>query len=249
MSRPTYTQTDHKRAFEEFVQNRNYSSCAKLIGCNWETVRKWSDPEFNCLFACPWHGWNKLLEERERAHHARMELLNQGNHDPVDHDRAIRGELARTDHERRTGEYLTQVAHVEIVRSDIERLQHWEYLWSKVYYDATGMVADWRQFRGINGADQLEIENKLREHLRVGLHATSLEQCVRMLATIQEHIDKLQGATRRSPSVSTSDGKIASLEELREMRKMLRNTPKKKLETVVTVLRSGEDESETAAAS
>jgi len=247
MGRRNYTQADHKTAFESWLAERNYSTASKKVGSNWETVRRWSKPEFACPYACPWHDWVRLADERERAHAVRMKLLNQGNTDPVDHDAAMRNELAKAKTAAIEPHYV-ETAAIEIVRSDIERLSHWEYLWSKVYYDATGHTSDWRHFRGLEANGVANIENKLREQLRGGLHATSLDHCVRMLATIQEQIDKLQGAARRAPKVAAQDGKPASLEELREMRKMIKSTPPTKLATMLTVMRA-EDGEEKASAS
>ncbi len=237
-----YTAADHQKAFEIWYESRNWTAAARVLKCNWETIKRWSDLSFKCSFSCPWHGYDDLMEQRDRAHQARIKLIEQGNYDPVAHDTAIRdavagptqgGELQVTD--------KSVSAALDFVRTDIERIQHWELLWSKVFFDATGQVTSWREFKAGREAD-LEMKERLRGALRTGLHATSLEQAVKMLKIIQDQIDKLQGASHREHTTrSDSDGKQMTLDEMRKMRRLVKNTPPMKLHTMMSVVKAEED--------
>ncbi len=67
-------------------------------------------------------------------------LLNQGNADPVAHDQAIRRAITDVSAPR------LKVLDT-LMRSDLERVGQLELIWSKVIFDMTGQVTDWRTFR------------------------------------------------------------------------------------------------------
>ena len=239
MGRKIYTQADHQSAFETWYKTRNWSTVAKSLDAVWSTTKRWGESDYPCSWSCPWHDYNKLMADRDAAHQARTNLLNEGNYDPVDHDIAIREAVSRK------GDGLNSTKNppaVVIVRADIERLQHWEYLWSKVYFHATGLVTNWSEFQGMTQMvefERLELETRLRDALKGGLAATSLEQCIRMLKTIQDQIDGLQGSNRRSGNNNNDPGKKEmTIVELRQIRETLKNTPPKKLKNMVAVVES-----------
>lgn len=238
MGRKIYTAADHQRAFETWYQTRNWSTVAKTLDAVWGTTKRWAEASYPCNWGCPWHDYDKLMADRDRAHEARMELIEKGNYDPVDHEVAMRDAVAK---KGEGDNYTKNPAPMVIVRSDIERLQHWELLWSKVYFHATGIATSWREFQGVESLpefERLEMKEKLRKALSGGLSATSLEQCIRMLSTIQDKIDGLQGARRRTATTTDPGKKELTIQELRALRTTIRNTPPAKLNTMLTVVNS-----------
>lgn len=236
----TYTAQHHQQAFDIWYRTRNWTEVARELKAEWTTAKRWSAADFDCKWNCPWHNWVALQEERDNAQATRNALLNNGVTDPVVHDMAMRDVLLGKDTDLSPRKKIAQ----QMIRSDNERISHWEYLWSKVYFDATGIALDWRQARGM---DDRDIEEKLRETLRVGLHATSLEQCVKMLKIIQEQIDTSKGnMVSITPISSIAATEDLSIDELRQLRTQLKKTPPAKLKALNIVLDDQDAPPETA---
>jgi hypothetical protein len=157
------------------------------------------------------------MAEADRAHDARLDVLNKHAGDPVRMDAAIRSSAALIPVEQAIPNPPKM-----LLRSAAERISHWEYLWSKVFYDATNQTTDWRNFRNLNVNPA--VESELRDALRTGLHCTSLEQCVRTLKMIQDQIEKI--VTNNDAVLEVADEKEDTLAELREMRQRLKVLPK-----------------------
>ena len=85
-----YTAEDHRKAFETWYETRNMAEVASSLGANYLTPRRWRDADFNCSWSCPYHDWDKLMDERDAALHARAQLVNGGNVDPIAHEKAMR---------------------------------------------------------------------------------------------------------------------------------------------------------------
>lgn len=219
----SYNAKDHRKAFDWWLKTRNLSEVARRVGANWETVKNWSTNDFACQWACPWHDWDTLVAEEDRVHQARLVVLNKHNADPVMMDHSIRAAAAAP----------TQIVDTDSsykrpsIRPIAERIAHWEYLWAKAFFDATGQVTDWQTFRNLGGDP--DIENQLRQALRSGLHCTSLEQAVRTLKMIQDQIERcLNFDETLLPQEDDHDD--VTLDDLREMRAQLRVLPSKKSE-------------------
>ena len=249
MGRKTYTAEQHQKAFEVWYRTRNWSTVSKELGTTWTTAKRWGESDYPCQWSCPWHDYDKLMDERDAAHQARVELLEQGNMDPVAHDMAIRDAIAKP----RAKADPTKVynsAPLKICRSDLERMGHWEFLWSKVYFHATGIVTSWSEFQGQDTMpefERLELQEKIRDALGGGLAATSLESAVRMLKMIQDQLDNLQGARRRTADDKPGSPKnTMTIEALRKLKRTIKTTSQPKL---VSLLNSPEhDESSDRAA-
>lgn len=240
MGRKTYTAQDHQRAFEHWYTTRNWSSVAKHLDATWTTTKRWGDADYPCQYGCSWHGYESLMNDRDKAHQARTDLLAKGVVNPVAHEEAMRDAIARKEP---GGITVLNPAPLQIVRSDIERMGHWELLWSKVYFHATGVVTTWSNYQGLTQMpefERLELQEKLRDSLNGGLAATSLEQCVRMLSTIQDKIDGLQGARRRTAAESGPVKDQMTIQDLRKMRKAVLSTPAEKLQRMVEQVNSDE---------
>ncbi len=238
MGRKIYTAADHQKAFEIWYKTRNWTSVAQALTANWSTTKRWATHDYPCSWGCPWHNYDELIADRDKALQARKNLIDDGNFDPVSHDLAMRTAISRKTDKT---QFASNPAPMLIVRNDVERIQHWEYLWSKVYFHATGLVTTWCEFQGFGDMPSFErdeLEGKLRTTLTGGLVATSLEQCIRMLKVIQDQIDGLQGANRKAITSSTPGKKEMTIGELRVLRQKIKATPAAKLKTMVTVIRS-----------
>jgi hypothetical protein len=209
-----YTAEDHKRAFKIWCDSRNLTAVTRELECDWGTPKRWMQQDYACPFGCPWHGWVELSEERDRAHSAKILLLNQGNADPVAHDLAIR--RAVTDLEAPRVEAVDA-----LVRSDLERVGHLEFIYSKVMYDMTGLVTDWRHFRGAGPNAKLdeETEQRLKDVLRGGLHCVSLKDGVNMLKTLRAEIEAIVGNARAvAQSTQPAEEERLDRSDLRKLR-------------------------------
>lgn len=238
MGRKIYTAVDHQKAFEIWYRTRNWTSVAKALDAVWSTTKRWATSDYPCSWGCPWHDYDKLIVDRDKALQARKNLIDEGNFDPVSHDLAMREAISRKTDKT---QLACNPAPMIIVRNDIERIQHWEYLWSKIYFHATGLVTTWREFQGFGALqefERLDLENELRQTLTGGLAATSLDQCIRMLKTIQDQIDGLQGANRKAITNNEPGRKEMTISELRQLRKKIKATSPSKLKTMVAVIRS-----------
>jgi hypothetical protein len=225
-----FDQSHHKQAFEIWYDTRNWSTVAKKIGMDWSTSKRWAAADYNCKDNCPWHNWDMLMQERDRALAARDILLLDGVTDPLEHERVMKDAIAANT------TLQVQKATMDIVRSDTERLQLWEYLFSKIYFDATGIPVDWRVFRSLEPGANLEENVKLVEALRRGMHCTSFEQCIRTLKVCQEQIDALRGRTIKQEQKKEEEVEpnSISIDELRRMQHLVDSTPPDKLRGMLT---------------
>lgn len=219
-----YAAADHQRAFEEFYETRNWTHVSRVLEMEWNTAKRWGRPDYKCKWNCPWHNYAVLIEERDQAQQARAILLAQGVTDPAEHDAAMRdvmvGVLPPKD------ESGVEVFRDEVKSKTEARIAQWELLWSKLYFDATGLVLDWRQLRGGKPAER-GVEEKLRQLLRGGLHATSLDQCIKNLKIVEEQVAKLRGHVQDLPESTYDPVDTVSIDEIRKMRSQLQAAPPK----------------------
>lgn len=220
-----YTAEDHKTAFGIWCDSRNLTEVSRHFECDWGTPKRWMQRDYPCAHNCPWHGWTELLEEKDRAHSAKLTLLNQGIGDPVAHDQALREAIANPDSPR--------VEAVDaLVRSDLERVGVLELVWSKTVYDMTGQVTDWKHFRG-GMTTSVEMEAKLKEILRGGLHVTSLKDGVNMLKILRSEIEAIVGNARVAASKTTSiEDERTSREDLRRLKILVQNKSPEELKAL-----------------
>jgi len=226
----TYSPEEHKQAFDVWTTTRNLTEAARVIECDWGTVKRWMQMDYLCAFNCPWHGWIELLYEKENALNTKLYLVNAGIGDPVAHDKAIRDAVLNPD---------TNAPRVEavdsIVRSDLERVAHWEFIYSKVMYDMTGLVTDWKHFKGSSaeGKTADEIEEEVRNVLRGGLHCTSMKDGVRMLKTIRSEIEAIVGNARAATGPISQEDERTSREDLRKLKRLAETLPAEELRSLM----------------
>jgi hypothetical protein len=255
MANKSYNAEDHQKAFEIYYETRTYQRVVDKLGIDFTTVQRWADEKFKCRFNCPWHGWDKLIAEKDMATSARLKLYEDGNLSPVAHDQAVRGavdgapvpavqsaspgELVRAEKRRQIIDRL--------VRSDVERLAQWELLWSKTIFHATGQVLDFEALVDANG--NLLPEAELKKVFSGGVKIQNLESGVRCLAAIQAEIDKIKerlnlqkrtGIEQVNGQDRPESQKPLTIEDMRAFQAALAATPPEHQAVLVRMLKADE---------
>jgi hypothetical protein len=259
MPRKHYTKDDHERAFQLYFEHRTYQKVADEMGIDYGTVLRWAKEDFDCTHpGCNYHGWDKLIEEKDRAIEARLKLYDEIDLDPVHHDQAVRGvvtqpdltgDLTEQEKRRRIAEADRRHKVIEsLVRSDLERLAQWEWLWSKIMFHATGMVLDYNAIVGVDGSPMSEEE--VRKLLGRGLKTTTMEGAVRALKEVQSQIEILKEKIGLQKKVGNEDigtGQTTddsrpemTIEDMRNFKELLENTPPEKRALLVKLFKADE---------
>jgi len=252
-----YTIADHKKAFDLFYELRAYQTVAKEMGIDTHTIRRWSTLEAKC--SCPWHNWDALIEEKQAALNARLNLIEQGEYDPIAHEQALMNVDTRIEIPEKRKEQLRSSDKV-MVRSELERMTQLEYLWSKLFYEATGIITDHSILVDSSGDT---LSDKLKEeYFAKGLSARNLEGCVKCLKDIAGQIDDIKKAlgihkrtiateTENDPSgngkvqLKSEEQKELTMDELRHLQQVLRNSDPEKMRAMVTALKADEEVNDT----
>ena len=174
----------------------------------------WAKADFPCRDSCAYHGWQQLAEERRRGVSLAAEISAQtelATNKIVDIVKTVLPTAVK-DKKKLLG---------QMIRSDLERISHWELLYDKVYFDLTGVSL--RE----NGVDLTQSIDKIdrRELLRKGLHVSSLDKGIDLLVKIQAEIRRLKEyqvpEETEGTSVTIEPEETMSLEELRQQRTKL----------------------------
>jgi hypothetical protein len=247
VSRKLYTVADHQKAFEIWYETKNLTRTAEVIGCEYTTIRDWQLDTYKCRYNCPWHGWDRLDKERRAALDARFKLLEDGNLDPLAHQQAMTEAVEKAPD--LDSNLRRQLAVDTIVRSDLERISHFELLYGKIFHQATGVAIDHGGIQGLpSGADRYQAMQTLYNFASV--KTTSMESAVKSLIALSEHIKKLQedlGVKKRTGFVPPTtveqvpEDKPApelTIEELRKFRELLEHTPADKVDILKKIMRA-----------
>jgi len=222
MARPPrqYSSEDHKRAYQVWYETRSWARASETLPGNPSnkigTVKNWARPDFDCIAACPWHGWEELAAQQEQQFKAR--LLTPQENCGVD-------TLSLEEHNDNIG------ALQELFRTDIERLSHWEVLYSKAFYYCTGIILPCPHLRDANGEPCTE--EYLREQYNQGIKPTNYETAVRAFSEIQKQVSKLAeqaGLRQRKARIDDGDSKLIeelTIEEMRRFQQLYENTDPK----------------------
>jgi hypothetical protein len=226
-----YTIEDHKKAFQLFCERPSYTYVGKIVKAPYTTVQTWSETIFKCPWNCPWHGWNKLIKSSGSAATRSIEMALLGSDSEEDRQAIIKEEVSKVISADKYKQRQSVERHLsEVVRSDLERLSHWEYLYGKVWFDLTGIPLDYRHLRRIqdgepyNASEVVELYGK-------GLRFESAEKAMYALGHIQGQIDKLRerlNPTANKPpeeATPTSVVNVEHIQELRLLRETIQNTP------------------------
>lgn len=187
--RADISEEDHKKAYQVWLRTRNMAEVARACGVTHTTVYEWRSGTFRCQFNCVYHNWDKFEAEKKAAQNARLELLEKGVHDPVEHEIAMRQAIttAKTDGKSVYKDGPAMAA----LRADDERLAQWEFIWAKLFFQATGVPVDPAL---LHDPEQMA---KIDEVYGKGLKSKNLDDAIKSLATVQDQIDKLSGAARK----------------------------------------------------
>jgi hypothetical protein len=235
----TYTPDDHRRAFEAYYRLRNAREVADSLGIPYVTVTRWQGKNVTC--SCPWHNWKDLVAQREVVDAAKLTLPSP---DPLATDALLRapmGTIVGTDAQSVADSRALQS---QIVRSDAERLMQLEFLWSKMYYDLTGLVVDHSALVEASAGMSETQESQVAAYTR-GLRCKTADAALRALLQIADKIEELkaklglEGKPKESPAEAAAKKDVqSSLAELRQMRDMLISMPPDKLEMLKQVYES-----------
>lgn len=264
----TRPEEEHRVAFEEFERTRSKRAVSKTIGCEYRTVMAWAAEDYKCTYMCPWHGWDKLLEERNKALDAKLACIETGNFDPVAHDKAVTEAVQHSETRACTTASRRQAVET-LVRSDIERIAHLEFLYNQVFFQATGLTLDHPSLVSHFGDHVVPTaikpgdlnEQQLREAIysKSTLRCTNLSSAINTLVQLTDQIDKLRESlgVKKKPLISPAEEheehevhevlpgvetQKLSLEDLRKFRDMVQATPSEHLELLRRAMRADDDE-------
>lgn len=215
-----HTREQHRLSWESFRATRNYQRASDATGVTRMTILKWAGSQFICGFACPYHDYEKLLEDEVRAMKLRSEMVNQGNYDPVSHEAAMRADMEKDGRLQRKKAVIMSLVH-----SDIERIAHWELIYAKIYFDITGIALDYNNI--VNPEDMPTKEQILKK----GLHINSMKEAIASLALVQAQIDTLKHLTSETRPMAQAvlETEKPSREELRKIKAELETSPERRL--------------------
>lgn len=255
MSNRKYTDEDHRRAFEIYWQTRVLRRVSDEMGLDFATVKSWSG-EYACTYACPWHNWDRIRIEREAGIDARLKSMEMGIVDPVQQSAALEAAVAAADTSAWDPDRLSQPMLPQIrerqqvvesmVRSDLERASQWELLYSKIFFQLTGIALDHRLFVKDG---QPVTEEELKQVFEKGLTLKNMDNGIKALALVQDRIDQLRermGVYSRKPSavpppqapqkaIENQTPEKLGIEELRRLNALLRQTPKEQVQALVAM--------------
>jgi hypothetical protein len=206
-----YCAEDHKKAFDIYYETRNMKEVERQVGANYNTIHRWRSHDFRCAENCPFHNWDKLIDERDAALQTRASMIEAGNFDVVEHSKAMQDSLTVP----AFGEDKPAPL-LEYIVTDCEKMAQWVFLRNKVWYDLTGIPIDYGQLKS----------DEAREQYRCGLHFTNAEKALKALVLIDEQLDILHGV--QAPDAR--DGrehakKQLSIEELRKLKTVASSSP------------------------
>lgn len=213
-----YTIDHHRDSFLKWYECRSFRRTAETILPGLKSgsiiITNWSKATFRCRWGCPWHGWNDLAKERDMQIQSGIIPL-----DKQDLDAADLAEQAKITREE---------AIKALLKSDIERMTHWEVLWNKVLYHATGILIPCAYVQGDKGVKITDPEKLRAFYKMAGGQPKTLDVAIRSLSVIQGEINKLReylGIYRSPETALESDSvqaeKHLSLQDLQNMKNMI----------------------------
>lgn len=229
----SYSSEDHKKAFDIFYQHRTFSKVIELLDIAHPTAQNWSLDSYKCPSGCPWHGYSRLIAERESLNLARASLLEKGIVDPVSHENAAKDAMINVPDVRRA-------AAEAFLKSDLEVLKHWEFIYNRVFYDLTKIKLDFQLMKDTDG-NWIPIE----KFLEPGMHLETASEAIRLLVQIRGQIDSIKvrmGINKPAEAKKEETAKKISLQDLREMKEKLRNTDPEVLKMMAGALKREESE-------
>lgn len=236
----SYTSADHKQAFEIYYQHRTYSAIISSMNITQQTLVAWKSPTCRCKWGCPWHDWDKLIAEREAVAQAKIALIENGNYDPVDHDKAVRGALENAPNPRKH-------AALTVIKSDLEILNHWEFVYNKIFCNLTGLALEHQNVRtDSSDLDSLLSTASTQDLYRQGLNCETAGEAVRLLALVRDKIDAIKVRMGVNLEAKPEEQEAAkqikplSLQDLRDIKERLKNEDPERLALMAAMIQRQE---------
>lgn len=223
-----YSREDHEKAYQLYFSSRNLSHVARQMSLSYQTVLQWKAGGFSCAFGCPFHDWDRMLNEQAAAMEAQFQLQERGVFDPLAQEQAI--EVAVENAEQ------LPVAPLPVVRVRMtpeQELHHWFHLYAKTYFDLTGIALDYETWKEA----QAGVAGIMREDLlKKGLRHTSAEGAIRTLAMIGDKLRALEsqilGAKEIRTEAQAKEAKKLNPEEIRRLLTLTNGMPEEALKTL-----------------
>ena len=213
-----YSPEQHQLAFETFADTRNLAAVCRKIGVSYPQAHSWSKKDYNCYWGCPYHGWDELIEERNRVATAVIGGSATLNRDLTQGEFAKIANSSSNLKRNDKRELITR-----LVRSDFERITHWELLYAKIFFDLFGIVIEVPGIDINKLIDQVEDKKAL---VKGGLHFTNPDVAMKAMIMVQEQIKKLQGDIAPINDVEDEDMEPeVSLDELNRVRLQIKSLP------------------------
>jgi len=195
-----YTVADHKMAYEVWRKTSNMRGTARILGCSWHLVNRWSKADYKCKYRCPWHGWQKL---KTRDMLSVEEIANVDTKDlwqPIGQPTG------------QGGTFSAEIDVTDLIRTDKDRLLHLELLYNKLFFTATEIMLDCPAVKNASGK---MTDEELRELFSRGAQTRSLDVAVRTLLSLIQEIDRLKeqaGLKRKAGKAGEVEKEIPKLE-------------------------------------
>ncbi len=243
MVRKAYTASEHQKAFEVWYETKNLMHAARTIGCEYTTIRDWMLDTYNCRWNCQWHGYERLRNEVDAAKNARNLLLEQGNVDPIDHQQAMTEAVDRSLCDDTDSFVRRKLAVDAIVRSDLERISHFELLYGKILQEATGIATDPKTLIGFSA-------NSDGATLKSGSMEAAIKSLISLtnyIKTLKEDLGVTKSRTTSTVSVTVDveepqPTKELTIDELRQFKDMIEHAPPEKVDLLKKMMDADDEQ-------
>lgn len=180
-----YTSDDHKAAFEAYMEIPTWVHVSRVVDIAPNKAAWWGSPSFKCKEGCPYHNYPALLREREVAVNENILILERGE-GTESSSRAIVKRIVDENHNTNYVSGLIETLN-KIVRSDLDRIAHWEYIYGMVFSQLTGLELSYDLITDRDG----RLKADSRDYIK-GMRIDKAEKCIYLLSHIQEQIEKLR---------------------------------------------------------
>lgn len=213
------------------MATNSFTQAAEAIGDKSSTmmqVSRWSQDDYPCPFHCPWHGWLKLRDRKQKELSRTLVPVEEAKTAVVMAANKITTKLQAT---------------AVIVRSDLERLSHLEYIYSTIIEDLTGIPVSAPNL--VNPATGLVLTPEELKEFK-GLTFKNKESAIRSLALIVDQINRLKAAaglqSQQSQETSVTETAIEkkslTFDDVKQLQYLYNNTSPEQREALRKLMES-----------
>lgn len=241
MSNQSHKEDKHEAAFKAWFETRTFARVVQTLGVSHSTAKNWASATFQCPHGCPWHDWDRLAIEHEKALAARLAAYEQGDLDPVLHATAVPDAVPYDPSAKASTDARRRVVG-ELVRSDLERAAHWELLYAMAFYQLTGVaLPGGKVYRNGREVDAKEVYD-------MGRKIVSFEGGMKAMINAQEQIDNIKerlGIHKQQADARAEAPKnqvdMLTIEDARRMQELLANSSPEHLELIKKLMKADEN--------